>query len=283
MLGKLFKYEMKATSRLFLPLYGLMLVFTIIGRVLFSGMIMTDGQNPIIDMLFAFMMLAYFVLICSTMVMMVVIIIRRFYLNLLGQDGYLMHTLPVTTHQLILSKLFSAFIWQMLTGIILTFSVFGIFVTGEMLEVLPDMMYGFSELTRYLFKAEGARLIFDGILIVFAMILSTIASLIMYYTAMTLGHTVKKHKIWASFGAYFAINFVIQQVSYWGNMLLGGNNIVDMMNGSMYMEGYMPFNESAMYEMYMSSFYIGIALYIMMIAGGYFTTHYIIKNKLNLE
>ena len=282
MLGKLFKYEMKATSRLFLPLYGLMLIFTVVGRILFTTMISSElNANIFFTMLFGMTMVAYMVLIFSTMIMTVVIIIRRFYTNLLCQDGYLMHTLPVTTHQLILSKLFSAVIWQILTGTIVFLSVVGIFVTGEMMMVLPEVMYDFNrEWQLILSEINGVKFAFDMVLMFVTMFMGSFATTIIYYTSMTLGHTVKRHRIWASFGAYFAITFAVQQITYWMTMILQVNTFspYDMMY---------PYDMTSMftevYNMYISIFYQSIFMYIVIIVGGYLTTHYILKNKLNLE
>ena len=44
--------------------------------------------------------------------------VQRFYKNLLGREGYLMHTLPVTETQLILSKLLTSMVWVLCSGLV---------------------------------------------------------------------------------------------------------------------------------------------------------------------
>ena len=53
-------------------------------------------------------------------------IIQRFTRNLLGREGYLMHTLPVTPAQLILSKLISSMVWLLCSILVIALSL-GVF------------------------------------------------------------------------------------------------------------------------------------------------------------
>jgi len=80
MLGKLMKYEIKATARLFLPLYAALLVFSLINRFLNPFAIGESINN--INLQFtirAISMTAYVLLLLGTLVMTVVIMIQRFY------------------------------------------------------------------------------------------------------------------------------------------------------------------------------------------------------------
>ena len=49
MLGKLLKYELKATGRLLLPLYGVLLLFSVINRIFFA----VDRSTAIMESFFA--------------------------------------------------------------------------------------------------------------------------------------------------------------------------------------------------------------------------------------
>ena len=55
--------------------------------------------------------LIYTLLIMTLMIVTVVMILQRFYKNLLKGEGYLMHTLPVPTWMLVASKTISSLIW----------------------------------------------------------------------------------------------------------------------------------------------------------------------------
>lgn len=114
MLGKLLKYEIKATSRTFMPLYGALLLVAFINNLL---------SHSSFDLGFSITAMILTGLFVALGVMTLVVLIQRFNVNLLGDEGYLMFTLPVKAHQLILSKLITTIFWSILSCIvaILTF------------------------------------------------------------------------------------------------------------------------------------------------------------------
>ena len=115
MLGKLLKYEIKAMGRVMLPLYAVMVfaacLFAFNLRLNMSGVakFIVDRFAIVTGFLFGAAVLAVFVV-------MVIIVIQRFYKNLLGTEGYLMFTLPARTHEHILSKAISSFLWILIGG-----------------------------------------------------------------------------------------------------------------------------------------------------------------------
>ena len=119
MLGKLIGYETKAFGRIMLPLYGAMLAFA-----LFTGLsirflpedIMQGLPGVLIFMLYTFLMLAIIIMTC-------VLSVTRFYKNLLGEEGYLMFSLPTDTATLIASKVISVVIWSTLSAIVAVLSI----------------------------------------------------------------------------------------------------------------------------------------------------------------
>ena len=109
MLGKLIKYEYKATARTFFPIYIALLVVAITGRVLRIGNI---------DAVWAISNMVLIGLFIGLGVLTLLMVIERFNKNLLGDEGYLMFTLPVKSEQLILSKLIMSVLWVIISGII---------------------------------------------------------------------------------------------------------------------------------------------------------------------
>ena len=88
MLGKLLKYELKATSRVFIPLYIAILVVSIVnGLSLNLEILNIQGLATIVLMC----------LFISLFVITIVVTIQRFNKNLLKDEGYLMFTLPVNS------------------------------------------------------------------------------------------------------------------------------------------------------------------------------------------
>lgn len=208
MLGKLLKYETKATARSFLPIYIAIFLFALVNRLInplqkvgneFGTTI--EGFN-FFNMMRMISMFVYFALIVAVIAMTFIIIIQRFYKNLLGDEGYLMFTLPVKPWQHIISKLLVSMLWIILSFVIIICSV--------LILVNVDNLFG--ELGGII---NSARAFFgDTILIlmpVSALILS--AYFIMtVYNALSIGHLFTKHKILASFGAYIGIYIAAQIV-----------------------------------------------------------------------
>jgi type IV secretory pathway VirB3-like protein len=92
MLGKLLKYEFKATSRIFLPMFGALLIVAAFSRLFMS---LSFDVPSVIGVTVSVIM------IIGIIVMTFLLTIQRFNKNLLGSEGYLMFTLPVSTDRLI--------------------------------------------------------------------------------------------------------------------------------------------------------------------------------------
>ena len=87
MLSKLLKYELKATGRIFLPLFLALLLFAGINRFTLSP---DEFDAPAM-----ISMIMYIIIMVGMFVMTFIMMIQRFYKNLLSDEGYLMLTLPV--------------------------------------------------------------------------------------------------------------------------------------------------------------------------------------------
>ena len=117
MLKQLLKYEFKATKRLYFGLYLALALLSVVLGVTFRQehalAHSTSFQN-----LEVILMIVYVSVILAIAVLCFVNTIQRFYKNLLGREGYLMHTLPVTETQLILSKLITSMVWVLCSGLV---------------------------------------------------------------------------------------------------------------------------------------------------------------------
>ena len=117
MLKQLLKYEFKATKRRYFGLYLALALLSVVLGVTFRQehalAHSTSFQN-----LEVILMIVYVSVILAIAVLCFVNTIQRFYQNLLGREGYLMHTLPVNENQLILSKLFTSMVWVLCSGLV---------------------------------------------------------------------------------------------------------------------------------------------------------------------
>lgn len=117
---KLLKYEWKACARTCLPLYGVLILMSLISRILY-----VIPKNASLDfMLPAIGSMLYMGVMMAAFVVTAVILIQRFYKNLLGSEGYLMFTLPVTVSQHLLSKTIIAVVMIGLSGLSALISIF---------------------------------------------------------------------------------------------------------------------------------------------------------------
>ena len=126
---KLLKYEWKACARTCLPLYGVLILMSLISRILY-----VIPKNASLDfMLPAIGSMLYMGVMMAAFVVTAVILIQRFYKNLLGSEGYLMFTLPVTVSQHLLSKTIIAVVMIGLSGLsaLIRTSLLGSFRLGE--------------------------------------------------------------------------------------------------------------------------------------------------------
>lgn len=203
MLSKLLKYEIKSTARLFLPLYMAVIIFAGINRLLFSNSFSGTSIPLNLQGIISFIsMFIYVILIVGMMAMTLIVMIQRFYKSLLGDEGYLMFTLPVQTWKHIMNKLIVAMFWTILSAIIAVCSIFIIaYVNGPSIK--------FSEISELFRNYIG----YTGMIeIVILVLLSIAAYILMIYAAIALGHLFSKHKLLASFGMYIGISTISQML-----------------------------------------------------------------------
>ena len=119
MLGKLLKQEFRATGRIMLPVFGALLILGVLANFSFRLLDSNLSDNRILRF-FAVMVLSLFALgMFAAMFVTLWLMISRFYRNLLKDEGYLMHTLPVSVHGLVWSKLIASLVWFILTGLVI--------------------------------------------------------------------------------------------------------------------------------------------------------------------
>lgn len=201
MLRKLLKYEFKATARTFLPLFLALIVFGIINRIFVSP---DEFGLP-----FAISMTLYMFILFGTFVATYIVMIQRFYKNLLKDEGYLMFTLPTETWKHITSKLLISMLWTFLSIVFATLSIL-IIASKEisLSEMASSIRWLFSEA----YKTLGLSTYTIMIQVALITILGAISGTLMIYVSIAIGQLFNQHRILASIGAYFCIYTIIQIV-----------------------------------------------------------------------
>lgn len=199
MLGRLFKYELKATSKVLVPIYIAFIAITIISRVSIDLQVDEGSLWSFINGM------GLFVFIISAITMFVataIVIIWRFYRNTSSDEGYLLFTLPVKVDYIIISEFFCALIWGFLMSV---FAVLGIFLMIFNRNV-DDNIINFSYFGNILssLTADGIKAIFYLFLDI---LISTFQEIMSIYCAISLASLFNKHRL--IFSATFYIGLLI--------------------------------------------------------------------------
>lgn len=260
MLGKLIKYELKSTMRIFLPLYGVILGFTIIRKLL-----------DILDIDFFFsdgiLVTTYALLTVGIIALTFIVGILRFYKNILGSEGYLMNTLPVKSWHLVFSKLFTAVIWFF----------------GSMLVLLSSVLIQLSSKCILGDIWKSGKMIWDGLLQEFGwqgglllgelglmLVIYACYGFLMVYCAMAIGHLFNSNRVIYSFVAYIGLYFIVQMIS-----------VVTMLFYGFVFAGGLAFLERG--EVGLTLLTIQLVMSGIISVAFYLVTNVIVKKRLNLE
>jgi ABC-type transport system involved in multi-copper enzyme maturation permease subunit len=82
-----------------------------------------NSDSTFITIIGGILMAGYVLLIVGIFVITLIVILQRFYKNLVKEEGYLMFTLPVKPWELITSKLIASVIWTFVSTIVVMISV----------------------------------------------------------------------------------------------------------------------------------------------------------------
>lgn len=275
MLGKLMKYELRATARIMAPTFLGLLIFSFVGRFSLAQQLVSERSpnnalQDMLDMVATASMVMYTLAILAVTVVVFVMTIQRFYKNLTGDEGYLMHTLPVKPVELIWSKLLVATVWQFL-------SVAGIFVSVFILLSQGEVGTAMAEAFRMMWAEISGYLSWVWIpLMVVAAIASMFSNILMIYTSIALGHTFKNHKVLGAILSYFGLNMVTQALASPFTVL-----IVNPFTGMNYMSHAEVI--TATQTMARNSILFGMVLSLVTVVAYTLVTKYIFTKQLNLE
>ncbi len=222
MLGKLLKQEFRATGRIMLPMLGALIVLSILASLSGTGLINGVTNLPLLRFIMILMIVFFGIGIVAAAVVSTVIMISRFYRNLLKDEGYLMFTLPVSVHELVCSKLIVAMVWFLMTGLVI-FLVMGFLALTmsntnleEVLKELPSIGEIREILDEFGMRVPLRKLIGIGSL---AAVLSMAGSCLHFYAAMAMGHMFSEHKVLLSIVFFVLIAFAFSLMSMGFNMV----------------------------------------------------------------
>jgi hypothetical protein len=261
MLKKLIKYELKATSRLLVPLYLILLFLSMINRFVFN----MSNHNGVVGVINQFFLFTYVISIVIVLIVTVFYMIIRFYKNLLTDEGYLMFTLPTEPHQLITSKLIITVFWTIISIITILISLFIVFASPD---ILPSAINGMREAFANLSIEFGNNWVLLFTELIIMCILGLVTNILLIYLSIATGQLFSKHKIIGSFASYVIIYTVIQFLMITILAIFGVFNSKNQLGTSSLPQVIFP---------------IVIVILTLGSACFYLATNYIFKRKLNLD
>ena len=209
MTGKLMKYEIKSSMKLMAVIWAALIAASLLFSL--SLHVLTDiaverpgGGISFAIGIFEFITgLMYFAVFVALIVATLVIVIMRFYKGLLGDEGYLMHTLPVKPWQLITSKGIIAALIVMISVLVAFLSILVLAgVSGH--ETIPEMFGALGAIWE-----EEPRMVLVIVEAIILLVLSVLKSVYQIYAALAIGQLANKHRILLSLGAYIGISMIM--------------------------------------------------------------------------
>ena len=259
---KLLKYEWKACARICLPLYAVELLVAFINRLLYSDIgskLLYGIPSIVMTMLYAAIMVALFVVTA-------VVLVQRFYKNLLGSEGYLMFTLPVSVSQHILSKAVMALVMGVLSFVAALVSI-------DLLSHGMSVGQGFVSLLRNLSAyPSDIPFMLEGIL----WFVLTLACVLFVYLCIALGHLAKKHRLLMAFVWYFVLSTAVQVIGLFVMMASAEKTIAASHAVLVFLNG---MGAAGVHVIMLTLCLVSAAAGAVCFAG----TRYILTHKLNLE
>lgn len=221
MLKKLMKYEWKETRTVGLIFLGVLVFAALLGvlSIQFTAWSITyesgNGNSGIMSLtsMFSafFSFFIYTISLSGTIYGIMIYLAVRFYKTMYTDEGYLLHTLPVTKHQILISKIVIGAAWMgILYGVmILSFIIFmvslaSVLSSGSFFEILRQIPDYLAQMAEFMTSVIGSEWGFTALMthyVVSILLLCLIglpAQLINLYGAISLGQLFNKHRVlWA--------------------------------------------------------------------------------------
>ena len=287
MLGKLFVHEWKNTWKLMVMINGAVLILTLLG-IMFAAtrnaadyFTRSDVGSMWVLMIYISFIMVYILSILASSLGTSLYFYIRFYRNMYTDQGYLYHTLPVSEHDLILSRAFVAVIWRVIGMAVTAFGV--IAIAGTLFSnianfsdlFMPDIYSVYRSLVNEAFDGNALYLFVYILMYIILGIGSVIYSILMGYGAISLGQLASRNKVLASVGIYFGINILVSMLS---NVVSQSYMMVALRTSSRGL-----YNETRFGTLSIGmTLILSICVYALA-AGFYLLTHQIMQKKLNLD
>ena len=202
MLGKLMKLEYKSSHRLMFLVWGVLLIASVFLNGIERLIIYSDNDAGygFLRILEGLSATIYVAVLVALIVTTILIVVMRFYKGLLGDEGYLVNTLPVTKRQIIFSKGIMATAIIAVSVVVATIS-FMIVSSAVNHDMPSDMIKAYKTMI-----SEEPRMLLFIIEIFVLVVIGVLLDIYKIYASIAIGQISDRHRVISSFGAYLGIN-----------------------------------------------------------------------------
>jgi hypothetical protein len=197
MLGKIIKYDIQSTWRKFSAVY-----LSILLGVLIVPFILNNINNPLINLVAVFIAMA---IVISTVVVMVSNLFKIYSVNVFSKQGYLTMTLPVTSTQLVFSKLLVSSMWIALTGIVCILAML-LYTT----TTVPNAFGEISAAIQKIIPALGGQGVGAAVLLLLVMFMNIVKEISKLFLACSIAHLkeLNRFRVLAGIASYFIFSWL---------------------------------------------------------------------------
>ncbi len=258
---KLCKNELKSSYRSFLVLYAIIMISAILLNLNDEGLFSS------------IMAIIYIVVLIALCIMCIVVMIRNYHVSMFTRNAYLTHTLPVSSTQLLLSKVICSAFWYIMSSIvfILSFAFLVVRALNFDWEVFFDGLSNMIE--------NGA--LTEFLLYLIFILISAIEFISLIYLVMNSVHTkyIRKFRFVVGILLYIILSSVVDYVF---------NDLLMSLFGIYSTNSLITFNYSITgnlisYSLEMKVFFFSIAKSLIVSALYFLGSKYILDHKMEIE
>jgi len=193
-IGKVFKYEMKHSMRILLPVYAAVIAIALLSGILIAGKSALSGAenqsnnfnftytlngiNGTLSEATGFAMFLFFIIVIASAVVSIIILVKRFKNGLLGDEAYLNLSLPVTIGEHLWGRIFHIYIWSFA------------YIITMIISLLLISFSSWKDIFRNLNSNELNALLGIMLFILFG----SLALILFIFLINAIGHLAKKHR-----------------------------------------------------------------------------------------
>lgn len=266
MLNKMIKHEFKEMAKPLIPLNLILIALSLLG-----SLFMATGLSDALSGLFVVIMLLFVLSVVALFVVTAVYLTIRFYKTMFSAQGYLTHTLPLSSSSILNSKILSSMVWLILTFFVCVFSVLALVFSETGMPSAADF-HSFQQEISMVFGIG-----FTPFLIaVFCMIVvMCLYYLLMVFASLSIGQLFNQNRIPAAIGAG-VVFYMAQQIISLVSLLILGLGVFEKRN----LDQVTAAMASGFYQ---KIWLLAVGETLLFTIAFFIICHVIVKKKLNLE